>query len=554
MYTNANPVFNNSVFLDIICGYLNKEELLCMLRTSRLCFNAAASRIWRSLDSVKPLIMLLAPTLEFSTINRTTSVVNVTLPALSPGVFTRFNCYHNFVRKLRFSGTWPNSGGSGSATLRLQSWSTLSLHAQHAPLLPNLNRLELSGSFSNEDEVILWISTFISPSVDTLDFSSSSEARLTPLGTVAVLGLLTQRAPNLKKLSHNLRITPSEHSRAEKPATLQLVLFFACSHLQNSQHLVHLNIGGYFVDSVILFELSRLPKLVHLSIDQMSSFDENLATTFRGIQLSMESFPSLQNFQLFTRATDDIVAAWSVVPLVSNLTTVSLKYSSSIGRRVKRLYDDEVLPPILTLISASSPHIQVLTLETAIGFSQTHPINLINSPWAHTGSLPLAHLELKYFSVDADSLRNVQQIWPCLVTLKIPEQALTLQHIVHLSQLPKLKKLSAARFVGLTEEVPEMQACGSSPLQTIELGWVCDAHLKTRYIESFARFLLNLCPELQRVEYKITSEDAMEPDLELLNMYLRVLSGLVESRKRILARYGSDAAHSLLDERLSSFR
>ncbi|KAG8722078.1 hypothetical protein FRC09_006867 [Ceratobasidium sp. 395] len=523
------------------------------MRTSRLGFGTAASRIWRDLDDIEPLLKLLALTTEHTKV-KTETLMKVTLPAFSPEIFTRFNCYSAFVQKLLVTNQWYiDKSDNTFCSFKLQPWSTLSLQAQRAPLLPNLESLKFAQLFSDENEVVLWISVLVSPSLKTLDLRGL-RSTLSHLGTATVLGLLTQNTPNLKKISHHLTVVPSTDDTAflEKSAASQLVLSpLARGHLQNSQHLVHLDIGGQFIDSTTFLELSRLPKLEHLSIEQLSNEDSSLAKIFNNIQLPANSFPSLQKLQLDFSVLDDIVAAWNVKPFVSGLTTVVLLYNTE-NPRVRTIYDNDVLNLILPIISASSPHITQLTLDSVESLG-SEPLSkkLRNAPWTHMGRLSLSYLELNHFDADAASFKNVQQIWPHLVVLAIPTQTLTFQHLVYLSRLPKLEEILAHGLEDMGK-VPETQCQCSSPLRTIEFDEMFNDWVGAESIENVARFLLKLWPELERVVCTDTSAK-VKSELELLNTYIRVIQGVAKTKDKIAACYGPNAIQRLLHESLASF-
>ncbi|KAG8792673.1 hypothetical protein FRC12_005256 [Ceratobasidium sp. 428] len=526
-HTNANSVFSNPILLGGICDNSSNKELLCVMRSSRLGFSTAASRIWRSLDGIEPLLMLLAPTLELLRRNEDDEddedVMKVTLPAFSSDIFTRFDCYSTFVRKLIASHTWSINSPEFTS-LKIESWSSLSLQVQRAPLLPNLEDLSFAGSFSGQNEMILWISTFVSPSVRTLnlcDFGYISDY----LATVAVFSLLTQQAPELKNLSHDFRIVPSRHDDIviEKSVSRLVLSPLACGYLHNSQHLTHLAVGGLFINTATLTEISCLPKLQHLSINQLDNRNKNLARTFNEIQLPLESFPSLRSIQLSADALNDIIAAWNVIPLVSSLTSVTLELILFKRPVINAFYDDEVLLSILPRLFASSPHIKELTLDGSISpeDSESLSTNLAGSSWIHMGRVSLSYLGLKNFKVDAASLNNVQRIWPYLVVLDIPEQKLALQHLIHLSQLPELKKIIAAKIEDI-EQIPELQGRSSSPLQTIQLLLEELDQVWIKSAENVARFLLGLLPKLQQIVYP-SKLRISQPDLKLLNMHIRMI-------------------------------
>ncbi|KAG8792674.1 hypothetical protein FRC12_005257 [Ceratobasidium sp. 428] len=315
--------------------------------------------------------MLLAPTTELVRVHQYNKFMKVTLPTFSPDLFARFKHYSIFVHKIKFSNTWP-SNEFEFLSLKLQPWTTLSLQAQHGPLLPNLRELQFSGllHYSERDQFLLWISAFVSPSVDTLSISTNFDGRLSQQLTADVLSLLTQRAPRLKKLTHNLTIQPPRHEDSEQSAASWLALSpVTCDHLQSLQHLAHLAIEGGFIDLAIFSELSRLPNLEYLSIFQGHDHNKMLSSIFENAQLLLGSFPSLRTLQLISDTLDDIVAAWKATPLVSGLTAVSLQYSRMQIRRGpdESIYDHRVLRLILPSISKSSPYVKQLTMGSRYG-------------------------------------------------------------------------------------------------------------------------------------------------------------------------------------------
>ncbi|KAG8723242.1 hypothetical protein FRC09_004127 [Ceratobasidium sp. 395] len=520
--THATRVFSDSALLNIICTHLCRQDILSLLRTSRPTFNSIAPRIWKTLDSVGPLLMLLTPNLELKKPEEIDKVDNeglcegkhdkesdgkddgnnkhqgqdeieceaeeheeyknyeedaeeevleVTLPAFGPHIFERFNRYNLFIRKLSISNAW-SLGEVSYTRFRLLSWSTLSRQARHAPLLPNLHDLSIQGELMNGGEVTLWLSTFVSPSLRTLClWFNYGDFILSHHDTAIVLGLLTQKCPQLRKLSHKLSITDTEydHEYIDQAAASQLVLTpLACGHLQNSRHLAQLTIRGYFINSETLVALSCLPKLEELTIEQGLQSNEHLPQVFKATQLSEGSFPALRYLRVRSHILDDFLAVWNTCPLVSGLTRVSLQHMSTKERRVGPIYEDTILRPLLLSISTSSPNIQNITLN---GTRMDRPLStdLGSSSWTCTQHLPLRYLRLANFEVDAVSLKNVQQIWHKLLVLNMPDQLLTLQHLAHLSRLPKLKKLCAAGFKDLTEQIPEAQLHEVSPLHTIQL-------------------------------------------------------------------------------------
>ncbi|KAG9126043.1 hypothetical protein FRC07_005130 [Ceratobasidium sp. 392] len=503
--------------------------------------------------------MLLTPILELhedeSIMKAGTGLfLSVTLPPFGPDTFRRFTIYGSFVKELVILGSWYFSQRK-PIPFQLLSWSTLSLQIQHAPLLPALRTLTMfPRDIPDGDQIVLWLSTFLSPSVETLSLRLFSFTRpvLTHHSTAAILGLLTQKAPRLQKLVHGFSIVSNEYNHVfiEPSTASQLVLSpLACGHLQNSQHLAHLEIGGQFIDSATLAALSRLPKLQQLTISQFMGHNTNLSGAFKDARISVDSFPTLRDFTLYSTTLDDFLAAWNVSSLVSDLKTISLKCFPTGPRRIKEIYEEDVLSSLMFSVSASSPRTQKLILDSIGGADDVPiPIGPEVSSWAHMARLPLSHLTLCHFSVDSASLKNVHYVWSHLIVLELPDQLVTLQHLAYLSQLPELKTLLAAGFKDPVEEIAETQAHGSAPLHSIEFKKRLEDRVKVKSVESVAR----LWPDLQRIVYTNKSEETLQPDLKLLNVLIRMSQGVAETKKNILTRYGSGALQ-LFDERLAVF-
>ncbi|KAG8780886.1 hypothetical protein FRC12_022489 [Ceratobasidium sp. 428] len=487
---NGTHVFHNSTLLSTICGYSETKDILCIMRTSRSAFSIAASRIWRSLDGVEPLLMLLTPALEF--VDEEGGLL-VKLPGqrfIPETDFTRFKSYNTLVRELTVSRKWK-LGGIQANTFRLQYWSGLFPDAQCVPLLPSLYSLTISRDFPDDtDEVVFWLSALISPSLNILNIYPT----LAFHNTATALGLLTQKAPQLQRLEHRFNIAPGryDHEFIEQFVASQLVLSpLACSHIHNSQKLVYLKVRGHFITGETLVALSRLPKLRQLAIDNFQHpNDGELARTLREARLPPESFPAIRQLQLDSSLLDDFVALWSIVPLVSGLKTITLKTLVIEQSGIKHIFSKDVLAILLPSISKSSPRTKSLTLGGIVLLDHLKPVVLgrNKSPWAHVSQLPLSRLRLEDFRADSEWLKNARFVWPQLQILELPSQLLAFQHLIYISQLPKLKALSAAGFEGLLSEVPKIQASDkTAPLRIIDLAEMLKTRVEINFVEAFAR-------------------------------------------------------------------
>ncbi|KAG8709396.1 hypothetical protein FRC09_000692, partial [Ceratobasidium sp. 395] len=407
--TNGTRVLHNFTLLSTICSYSETKDILCIMRTSRLAFSITASRIWRSLEGVEPLLMLLSPILEFDDEEDSLLVKLPGRPTSPDTDFTRFKSYNTLVQELVITYEW-NFGGRHANRFRLQYWSGLFPEAQCVPLLPNLCGLTIAEGFPDDaDEVVFWLSALISPSLSTLNIYPT----LAFHNTATALGLLAQNALQLRKLKHKFNILSSkyDHTSINRSVASQLVLSpLACGQLRNSQNLVCLQVQGYFVSDKILSALSCLPRLQQLAIDNIwNPINRRLTRTFQNACLPEDSFPAIQQLQLDSQVLDDFMALWSIVPLVSGLKTITLKSVVVAPGTLKPIFSEDVLANLLPCISNFSPHTERLTLDSAILLDdKPAAIGLNSSSWAHIAQLPLSHLKLECFRADSEWFKDAR--------------------------------------------------------------------------------------------------------------------------------------------------
>jgi hypothetical protein len=74
MVDNTDRVLRTPELLNVICNHSQNADLIRLARTFGLGFAVAAPKIWKSLESVQPLLMLFAPIV---TLLENTTVINV---------------------------------------------------------------------------------------------------------------------------------------------------------------------------------------------------------------------------------------------------------------------------------------------------------------------------------------------------------------------------------------------------------------------------------------------------------------------------------------------
>ncbi|KAG8680210.1 hypothetical protein FRC08_016454, partial [Ceratobasidium sp. 394] len=421
--SKANYVFNNHELFSIICNYLTLADCVQIARSSRLAFSFAAPRIWNTLKSVQPLLMLLSPKVKGH------GEITVTLPSLSSRTFERFDLYGPFVRNLTISKQWNEP-----ATFVLRGWPTLVQRVQLGALLPNLLELGFSGEFGSSDEVLLWMSSFISPSLRTLDTRTPNRAVPFP-DAVTALATLAQKCLELQTLGHNFKLRDADSALSDRGAILQMVsLPVACNHLQSFQYLSCLRVLGSFINPESLVAISHLPRLRTLGINQLLDPNDDLPHILKSTRLCSSSFPALSELDVSFHTLDDVLAIWETERLVQNLDTICLK------RSLKRssIFQEDRLAFTLLAICKHSPCTKRLTLESA--HLKDPPSDPTDSAWAYLTQLPLSHLKL--VGLDNTYTSVLPPVLPELLALDLPDQWLKPDDLIHLSRFPKLEKLS----------------------------------------------------------------------------------------------------------------
>ncbi|KAG9126044.1 hypothetical protein FRC07_005131 [Ceratobasidium sp. 392] len=304
---SSNRAFNNPELLGIICDHAENTARTLLARTSRLMFGIAAPRIWKSLDSVQPLLMLLSPTV--ARVSAPTKHLQITLPPYSPEAFVRFDLYSSSVRYLAVSKVWSRDR-STPLEFRLSSWETLAQRAQNAPLLLNLLELGFPKQSKFNKDILLWLSVLLPPTLQNLDIHTD---HLNEPIAATTLALLAHKCSGLKSLGFDLRLSSTPVGSAdpsEETILTQLVHSpIALGHLQSLKTLACLSVHGHFINTESFTVISRLPNLRDLRITSISSGSSKFVEVLKSTRLSDDSFPAITTLRVASHRLDTFLAA-----------------------------------------------------------------------------------------------------------------------------------------------------------------------------------------------------------------------------------------------------
>ncbi|KAG8795224.1 hypothetical protein FRC12_016865 [Ceratobasidium sp. 428] len=277
---SAHRVFNTPELLDTICNHCTSNDLSRLIRTSRYAFKVVAPRIWKDLKSVQPLLSLLRLTmvLKEDPVER----LDITLPPYSPQVVARFNLYGRLVRALHISTAWRIDELT-SFDFSLSSWECL---GNRKSPLPNLRKLTLSKRYRSDEEILLWLSTFIPSGLQIFTiFATTGLAQST---VIMALELLQEKCPRLKQLGLASRISAplASPDLSAQTAIAQIIYApMALRRLETFQSLVSFQIPGGLINSESFALIARLPKLDNLHIRNDLARNDNLMEVLKSTPL-----------------------------------------------------------------------------------------------------------------------------------------------------------------------------------------------------------------------------------------------------------------------------
>jgi hypothetical protein len=332
--STSNRVLIIDEILVFICSLAEKPDLLSLLTVSRGFFHCAASRIWRDVPSVKPLLKLL-PNLEHTSTNH--KELAVCTNNLKIGIFVfisswsqkrqlsnwlpqlpRLDVYATFVKKLEI-----DLGDAADSP----TWEILLALVQDRPLLPNLQTLalrSLSGGQHNSALTVRCAEAFLCPSLVAISFSDTYILWLNPILALQMLRSIADTSRHIQ----NLEIFPGSRTYPENLLEFGTfsngVILRDVVRLQNLRTIAS---SGAMLDSGVLQLLGDLPHLQSIKIWTVSypyhdRGEEEILVD--NLDLSINSFPALQHISLERVPASVISKLWRTPLLVHRLVSIHI--------------------------------------------------------------------------------------------------------------------------------------------------------------------------------------------------------------------------------------
>ncbi|KAF8604367.1 hypothetical protein BDV93DRAFT_101874 [Ceratobasidium sp. AG-I] len=315
---SVHKVLDSAELLGLILGIASTSTCARLISTSRNFFEQGIIYIWKNLLTAKPLILLI-PGAEVVELDSRQYTIRLPSP---PADFSRFDVYAPLVQSLNTFGpkkrkylAWFNIDSS---------WQTLELRAQESTLLPNLKEFSLNYNFKQEDEPVLWVSAFISPSLTAFNAVrvQRGDSAVTSSTLSIILKLVARDCPKIESLT----LFPGSLARNQDSASLlHVILEEPISRTwQKFQNLSSLVTDVNALDAKSLSSLGKLPYLNTLEIRGTSQVHpyaaERLPDSTRRAALSEGFFPSLRHLTVLGLHFDDIMTIWDLESVVQELT------------------------------------------------------------------------------------------------------------------------------------------------------------------------------------------------------------------------------------------
>lgn len=416
-----------------------------------------------------------------------------------PGDFSRFDIYAPLVQSLITFG--PKSGRYSTRFDIHSSWQTLEFRARESTLLPNLKAFSLHHNFKQDEEPILWVSAFISPSLRSFNAvrvqRGNSAATSSTLSII--LRLVARDCPNLESLTLFL----GSSNRSQDGSSLwRIILEEPISHTwQNFRNLRSLVTDVKTLDTNSLLSLAQLQFLTTLEIRGTAQCHpygpERLPTSARNATLAEDLFPSLRQITIRELHLDDIMIIWDLKPMVKRLTRLILLARRSLGEiaTAQRLSSQ-----FLAILCVRSPQLTDLFVnfmpctskeEVLIGLDLGH--------FKCLAALPLQRVEItRVLLCDPELSSNeppiagqIAALWPNVVELRLPDQRVTLAHLHYFAALRNLCHLvlDIDWDEGWPVQGPATPPPGDLPLHTLEFSKKVTSEFVSDEVEDLAKYV-----------------------------------------------------------------
>ncbi|KAG8741136.1 hypothetical protein FRC10_003280 [Ceratobasidium sp. 414] len=456
-----SSIFKTSELVVLICGFLDPEQCLPLLTTSRLCFLIAASRVWEKVDNARVLLKLIQTKslhtpcyLDFKDEAVIVSfywwggVVNDYNDSLlqnldDPVNFQRFDVYAPLVKHL-------DVYGRARKHFKVTAWHTLLRRTHERPLLPNLLSLTLHASNSRfAIDQVLWVSAFASPSLvqfTPVHVRNSDNCLVSDSTASTILKTLNERCPSIKSLALYCRMWDDSGGAGEESCCLNLG---RDGHfLQRLQLLVNLRELSVSLSTISgdgLLVLGKLPQLKSLAIYGYSDDleEENLS-------VPDDSFPQLTNLTLGEIYVHTIAYLMAVEPLTRNLVTLSLcHWFDDEAAGEEAIWFSEAVPSLLSHTRCLKHFYYDATYSVS-----SLPLDFSNCVLSHnllrrTSELGLDSIFMTGFNfASTETLESIPKSWSTLTTLCLTHAIISPTKLPYFAQLPRLQSLTVLLPLG----------------------------------------------------------------------------------------------------------
>ncbi|KAG9086070.1 hypothetical protein FS749_003928 [Ceratobasidium sp. UAMH 11750] len=429
----SSSVFNISELVILICKFLEPQQCIPLLTSSRICFPIAAARVWERVDNGRALLNLIRT--HFLRGTRWNDIKDeATIDLGGTPDFRRFDVYAHLVKHL-------NVYGRENKHFKVKSWRTLFQRAHEQPLLPNLLSLTLYATNSRfAIDQILWISAFASPSL--LQFTpvyirDSHKCLVSDTGTSVILKTLSERSPNIQSLAlyREIENGPGE----EDGESCFLNLMWDGPFLQYLRSLVNLrrlSIGLSMIDGDGLLALGKLPQLADLTICGCHDCLEE-----EKFSIPDDSFPQLTHLKLWEIYIRVVANIMAIKPLARNLVDLAIcHWFEEEEPEEQEDWFEEALP----LLLQHTPRLKSFYYDATYNPSPfpTDPGFLSHSLLQRTSELELEGIFLFGLLLETpETFERMSTSWATVTVLNV-KQFIVPQALPYFAKLPKLQALT----------------------------------------------------------------------------------------------------------------
>jgi hypothetical protein len=333
------------------------------------------------------------------------------------------------------------------------SWCTLVCRARQSALLPNLRALTLDGKFETFDEAVIWVSAFLSPTIESFYAKQLkiSKSGITSSMMSIILQLLSRNCPRLRRLE--LLANPSNSIEHDERASLLYVALGAPAFYdwQSFRGLQHLVTDVSIITEGSLLSLGQIACLNSLDIYCTKSNDPSsnrLSSYARTFSLSDDSFLSLQRIAIRDLPHEYIILLWGLEPMVRDLKEVEVsmdiagEYISNEKSNAAWRFASEFIPAL----ADGSPDLTtfIVDFNSANNTGDFLPMILHVETLEPLSVLPLQRVEFYFIHIGARGLDQgaldcrVSALWPKVTLLSLPHQFTYFNSLHNFAALPCL--------------------------------------------------------------------------------------------------------------------